>query len=127
MKLGRNCIHAHPDGMRFALIQRKLRIGGDGSGEESDFPCQRNQVVDILLAVVPYHRLAALEIHETRTQIVGVLQIITDLLIAFHNRLFTTVNIAEYSGLENAMGCIAHGVTESGTTEPLSLSHADII
>ena len=33
----------------------------------------------------------------------------------------------QYSGLENAMDCIVHGVTESGTTEPLSLSHADIM
>ena len=29
----------------------------------------------------------------------------------------------QYSGLENLMDCIGHGVTESDTTEQLSLIH----
>ena len=32
--------------------------------------------------------------------------------------------LLQYSGLENSMGCIVHGVTESDTTERLSLSLA---
>ena len=31
--------------------------------------------------------------------------------------------LIQYSGLENSMDCIVHGVTESDTTERLSLSH----
>ena len=32
-------------------------------------------------------------------------------------------NPLQYSGLENSMGCIVHGVTEQDMTEQVSLSH----
>ena len=32
-------------------------------------------------------------------------------------------NPLQYSGLENPMGCIAHGVTKQDRTEQVSLSH----
>ena len=34
------------------------------------------------------------------------------------------VTHTQYSGLENSMDCIVHGVAESDTTEQLSLSNA---